>query len=65
MPGIKGAGMRRMRHPGGNEQLLNQLNMHFKVPPPDPSSPASNRSGQESAFRKFIYLTQVPTFMLL
>ena len=47
-----------MRHPDGNQQLLNQLRMHFDVPP---AHAALNSSEPAAAFKSFIYLTQVPS----
>lgn len=47
----------RMRHPGGIQELLQQMHMHFHVPPA--RGPSGDRAAQVDLFATFIYLTQV------
>ncbi|KAK9813583.1 hypothetical protein WJX73_008656 [Symbiochloris irregularis] len=51
----------RMRHPGGNQQLLDQLKMHFHVPPP--AARYNDSTEVAEAFQAFIYLSQVQQAM--
>ena len=47
----------RMRHPDGIQQMLNQMRMHFKMPPE--KDPLGRPEQQSLLFQRFIYLSQV------
>ena len=46
----------RMRHPDGIAQMLDQMRMHFPLPPGRDAH--GNPARQASLFKRFIYLSQ-------
>ena len=46
-----------MRHPNGIQQMLEQMRMHFHVPPE--VDPEGRPQHQQALFQRFIFLSQV------